>query len=506
MRGVRPMNLRTTASAGDANGQVDDRVGTVLSGKYRVGKQLGAGGMGTVYLAEHLEIGRRVAIKVLNSAFAGQSDAVNRFQREARAAAQIGHPNIVEILDMGRTDEGVPYMVMELLDGEDLLKLMGRIGRVPPGQAVDIVVQVLSAIGVAHAVGIVHRDLKPENVFLARRGARTEFVKVLDFGVAKFHDAISSTSGRLTRDGTLVGTPAYMSPEQARGSKKVDARSDLYAVGVVLYEMLSCELPHTGETYNEMIVAIAGTDPPALSKIAPWVPPGLANIVAHAMARDPDARFQTASQMSDALQPFVDVVEIDLPLATSTPAVFVPSVPAPSRPAPPRETMATDVKTTSSRGRLPLVVAAAAVVLVAAVAGAYWAITPTDGAAHAEDAAVSSMQATTPPILSPPPATVAPAGVVSLDVESNTPGARILLDGAPVGSAPLHTVVPERPGMHLLRVEADGFEPAERRVPLSGPVRISVDLERVGGPPAVPVKRGKRPGKAPGLLYDEDVY
>jgi serine/threonine-protein kinase len=495
------MNSRTTAPVGDAKGEVD-RVGAVLSGKYRVLKELGAGGMGTVYLAEHVEIGRRVAVKVLNSAFAGQSDAVNRFQREARAAAQIGHPNIVEILDMGRTDEGVPYMVMELLEGEDLLKLMGRTGRIPPGQAVDIVVQVLSAIGVAHAIGIIHRDLKPENVFLARRGARTDFVKVLDFGVAKFHDAISSTSGRLTRDGTLVGTPAYMSPEQARGSKKVDARSDLYAVGVVMYEMLSSRLPHSGESYNEMIVAIAGTEPPGLSTVAPWVPPGLSKVVARAMARDPDARFQTASQMSDALQPFVEAVEIDVPLATGTP----PVVPAPTVAIEARPSMSTAVQTTSSRARLPLVAAAAALVLVVAGAGAYWALAPTDGAAHAEDASASPLVVPSPPVLAAPPATAAPAGVVSLDVESNAPGARVLLDGEPVGVAPLHSVVPERGGMHVLRVEAEGFAPAERTVPLSGPVRISIDLQPLGGPAPAPAKRAKRPGKAPGLLYDEDVY
>jgi serine/threonine-protein kinase len=475
----------------------------LISGKYRIERQLGAGGMGTVYVAENVDIGRRVAIKILNSAYAHQSDAISRFQREARAAAQIGHPNIVEIYDMGRTEDGVPYMVMELLEGDTLLGLSSRLGRVPPAQAVDVMVQLLSAIGVAHAIGIIHRDLKPENIFLAKKGQRTDFVKVLDFGVAKFHDAISSTSGRLTRDGSLVGTPAYMSPEQARGTKKLDARSDLYAAGVVMYEMLSGRLPHEGDTYNEMIVAIAGTDPPPLSRVAPGVPPGLAKVVARAMSREPDARYQTASQFSDALQPFVEAMEIDVPvvsMGTPSPGVYGPA-PTIETP-PPRESLATAISDSGVRRRRFGVFAALAAALVALGGAVAW-FARTDPPAAAQAAPIV--------VAAPLPATAAmpPRGVVSLDVESNAPAAKVFLDGVEIGTAPMHRVVPEAEGLHLLRVEAEGFVASERQVPLSGPVRLQVELGQPAGdePVEQPTKRIRRgPGKGPGLPYDQDVY
>ena len=213
-------------------------VGSVVDGRYRIERVLGTGGMGAVYEAEHVEIGKKVALKVLHPQFSRQADLVARFRREARAASKVGHPNIVDVTDSGTTPDGDVYFVMERLDGLDLGEVLRHERRVAPDRVVAIGTQVCRALSAAHAAGIIHRDLKPENIFLVSREGVPDFVKVLDFGIAKQDMGNQNSPRRLTTPGIAMGTPEYMAPEQAAG-KAIDGRVDIYSVGAILYEMLT---------------------------------------------------------------------------------------------------------------------------------------------------------------------------------------------------------------------------------------------------------------------------
>jgi serine/threonine-protein kinase len=279
-------------------------VGRMIAERYRVVGLLAEGGMGTVYAAEHALIGRRVAIKRLHPELARDAATVERFQREARAAAALGHENIVEVIDMGFAEDGAPYLAMEYLKGETLATALKREGRLAPARACYVLGQVLSALEVVHDRGIVHRDLKPDNIFLTRRGGRSDFVKVLDFGVSKMRAEDGSEPSSLTRTGVMVGTPHYISPEQARGSRSHDHRVDLYAVGVMLYECLTGRLPFDGHNYHALLQAILAGAPRPLRELVPQVPSGLVAVVEKAMARSPAERYHAAVEMRDALLPF----------------------------------------------------------------------------------------------------------------------------------------------------------------------------------------------------------
>ena len=274
-----------------------DRTGDILDDKYRLSRLIGKGGMGSVYEAEHTRISRRLAVKVLHDELGRRPQAVERFLREARAASAIGHRNIIDVQDIGATTDGTHFMVLELLEGESLSSFIKQRGSVPPEQAVAITLQVLSGLQAAHAKGIIHRDLKPHNVFLARdAGGRFE-VKILDFGVSKLTSGDTSDMA-LTRTGAVVGTPLYMSPEQARGEKDIDERTDIWAVGVMLYQMLSGKLPFQGESYNELISRILLEPVPPLTAEAPHLPPGLVAVVDIALAKERTARYRDAGRFS----------------------------------------------------------------------------------------------------------------------------------------------------------------------------------------------------------------
>jgi eukaryotic-like serine/threonine-protein kinase len=218
-------------------------VGEVLEGKYRIIRQLAAGAMGVVYVAQHLTLHRHVAVKALRRELVNDPELVGRFEQEARAASAIGHGNIIDVFDLGRTADGSMYMVMELLDGHPLSELLDEEPLFPVARALDLMAQALGALHAAHKHGIVHRDLKPENIFVLDTEDRPDFVKLLDFGISKIaagNERLGSKSLRGTSTGTVMGTPEYMSPEQARGKiELIDARTDIYAAGVVLYEMLA---------------------------------------------------------------------------------------------------------------------------------------------------------------------------------------------------------------------------------------------------------------------------
>jgi Protein kinase domain len=282
-------------------------IGRVIAERYRVTGLLGEGGMGAVYMAEHLLIGRMVALKRLHPELASDAKAVARFQREARAAAATGHDNIVDILDMGFGEDGAPFLVMEYLKGHSLAETLRSETRLAPTRAAFIVGQVLAGLAAVHGRDIVHRDLKPDNIFLVKRPGRSDHVKVLDFGISKMQRENESMA--LTRTGVTLGTPFYMSPEHARGVKGLDHRVDLYATGVMLYECLTGRVPYRDENYHALLQAILRAEPPPLHSLVPELDAGLAALVHRAIARDPRDRFLTAREMLLALVPYgaVDV-------------------------------------------------------------------------------------------------------------------------------------------------------------------------------------------------------
>ncbi|HEY1587508.1 MAG TPA: protein kinase, partial [Polyangia bacterium] len=228
-------------------GHSDPYLGSTIADRYRVISKLGEGGMGVVYLAEHVFIEKRVALKVLSEDFARKADLVARFMQEAKAASKIGHENIVDITDFGETASGSVFFAMEFLDGMDLAGHIKSGGAMSFPRAKQIMNQICRALGAAHSKGIIHRDMKPENVYLVTREGRADFVKVLDFGIAKM-SALDEGGSRLTRTGMIFGTPEYMSPEQAKGDKP-DHRVDIYAAGCILYEMLTGDVPFHAETF-----------------------------------------------------------------------------------------------------------------------------------------------------------------------------------------------------------------------------------------------------------------
>jgi serine/threonine-protein kinase len=277
-------------------------VGATVAGKYRIRRVIGAGSMGVVCEAEHLEIGKRLAIKLIDASLAGLRDIAMRFRQEARAASLVESQHIVQVFDVGADEKLGLYLVMEYLNGRDLAALLDREGRLESDTAVRIAVQVARGLAKAHDAGVVHRDLKPANIFLCEREDDEPFVKILDFGISKVIDASRAESKlKLTRAGTVVGTPQYMSPEQARGFS-VDVRTDVWALGLVVYEMLAGrpaypELP----TYEQFIIHLVSTPPEPLSKVAPWVPEALARVVHQSLTHDLEARIPNCVELMKRL-------------------------------------------------------------------------------------------------------------------------------------------------------------------------------------------------------------
>jgi serine/threonine-protein kinase len=278
-------------------------VGQVISSKYKLLRLLGDGGMGSVYEAEHLRLGTHVAIKVLHSDLARRSGLIERFLQEARVSAQIRSPHVVHVTDVESTPDGIAYLVMELLQGEPLSTLEKRERTLPVATACEYTLQILQALEAAHSLGVVHRDLKPDNVFVTFEGGKP-VIKLIDFGIAKLKRAEGATGAgqkNLTVAGMLMGTPEYMAPEQAYSATDVDARADLYSVGVMLYEMLSGQTPAQGEDPRVVVLKVERGEVQPLVHVAPNVPPEVAGLVHRAMAPRPEMRFASAAEMRIAL-------------------------------------------------------------------------------------------------------------------------------------------------------------------------------------------------------------
>lgn len=274
----------------------------LVAGKYRLTRLLGRGGMGSVWEGVHATLGNRVACKFIEPEFVQSEDAVIRFENEARAAASLKSKHVVDVYDHGVMPDGRPYIVMEFLEGEPLDARIEKQGAMTLPQTATIVLQVSRALSRAHRNGIVHRDLKPENVFLVWDDEdRTDVAKVVDFGIAKFTDTEASGISSATKTGSILGTPYYMSPEQARGLKNLDARSDNWSLGVITYEALTGMRPFDGEAVGDLLVRICTTDPVPPSDLNPNLPPALDEWMKRALHRDPDQRFQDVSEMAEAL-------------------------------------------------------------------------------------------------------------------------------------------------------------------------------------------------------------
>ena len=280
--------------------------GDLLAGKYRVERVLGVGGMGVVVAARHEQLEQHVAIKFVRDEALGDHEAVSRFLREARAAAKLRSEHAAKVLDVGTLESGAPYMVMEYLEGSDLAVVLDERGTLPVELAAEYLVQACEAVAEAHAAGIVHRDLKPQNLFLARTVGGGSRVKVLDFGVSKTlaGDGPASIGAGLTQTRSMLGSPLYMSPEQMRSSRDVDARSDVWALGVVLFQLLTGEWPFEAEAMPELVLKVV-TDPPrSLAAIRPEVPQGLVEVVERCLKKPPAERYANAAELAQALEPF----------------------------------------------------------------------------------------------------------------------------------------------------------------------------------------------------------
>ena len=294
-RGLRHAQLRALAESGEGK--------VTLAGRYTLDRCIGRGGMATVFGGEQFALGRRVAVKVLDDQRGLSPGGLQRFLREARTIARIEHPNVVEVHDLGSTREGVVYIVMERLEGEDLKQLISREGGLPWAEVRELMIQICAGLEAIHAAGVVHRDLKPANCFRAADG-----LKLLDFGIAASSCAApldqARTEERLTLEGQVVGTPEYMSPEQARG-EPVDGRSDIYAAGIVLGELLTGQLPFVGKTAASVIAAHIEQPAPSLRALAPEgieIDPELEAIYARALSKDVEDRYSSATELREAIE------------------------------------------------------------------------------------------------------------------------------------------------------------------------------------------------------------
>jgi serine/threonine-protein kinase len=452
-------------------------VGTLVGDRYEIVRLLGEGGMGSVYEARHKILGRHVAIKVLKPEVALNEGLVARFLQEAKAAAELHHKNIVELTDYG-VDGDRPYMVMELLHGEDLAHLLRREGKLPVPRLVALIDPVLRGLAMAHERGVIHRDIKPENIFLVADDEGEPTPKIVDFGIAKRQEE----SVQLTSANMALGTPAYMAPEQIMSSRTVTGAADQYAVGVTLYEALTGRNPYDADTLNAFIVAKATQDPEPLAGLRPDLDPRFIAIVMKTLSRKPDDRYPTIAALREALAPFrnatpgaapspMDVSSQSLPRpavatgasshaydATLTPAnLSVPIIAAP--PA-------------AARSPLPMVLGAAGLALALGIGGYV---------AFGARASSNTPPVTERPATPPPPQPGQQEVLFSIEVEPRT--AQIRLDGDVIGTGRAEVVRPKDGRHHQLQVDAPGFATVSEVLTANADVRLTRQLAPTAAPP-----------------------
>jgi serine/threonine-protein kinase len=458
-------------------------------GNYRLMARLAEGGMGVVYLAQHSQIGRRAAIKVLHPRFAGSQESLRRFFNEARAASAVNHAGIVKVFDYGVRKDGSPFIVMELLEGENLSARIKRKGKLALAETVEFAQQAASALAAAHRAGVVHRDLKPENLFViadeqSRTGVR---VKVLDFGIAKLEvhgEAALITTGT----GQMLGTPLYMSPEQMRGAKDVGTRADIYALGLIVYAMLCGRPPFVAEGFGTIAMMHISELPRPPRELNPAVPPELERVVLKALEKEPSDRYATMDELRAALgETGIALTEpIDLPIpeepSTPTPSVLAAqnemstlSATAVERPA----------RSAGSRWRVPATTGGGFrwwVPVVTAVGGGlltvlFFVFLPKPGGAGRLDAHTRTSFAVQPEVLGRTPERPM-KGTVRIEIRSNPPGANVRRaeDGAPLGVTPVTRLEPRGRTSLSMQIDKPGYEPKTVSTDLRGNGVIEVTL------------------------------
>ncbi len=483
-------------------------------GNYRVVELLGIGGMGAVYLAVHPGIGRKVAVKVLHPALNENEREVNRFINEARAANAIKHPGIVQIFDFGALPSGATYIIMEFLEGESLGTRIKRLRKLSLCEAVDLAARTAEILGAAHAAGIVHRDLKPDNLFLVPdgRGGGREIVKVLDFGIAKLTQSLAvQGEGGIslrTRSGFVIGTPRYMSPEQCRGTREVDQRTDVYALGVILFELVCGRRPFVSDGHGELIHMHTTTPPPRPRKINPSIPAALEGVILNALEKDPRLRIPTMEAFRQAMRA--------VPREILTAAELGGPVNAPSGDSPLATTEEGRARSTVRR-RSPWIAPLVALTVAAAVFVVGLSRLPSSPRAPATSEAsriapgvpvspVPAAPATFP--AGPAVAAAAPAPrMIAVGISSDPPGARIVRegDGADVGITPLRASWPAADGVERLGVELPGYRRAPVVVPRDRDVSLQLHLEKLTAAmpaPGAPVHRARH--AAPRQQHEEE--
>jgi serine/threonine protein kinase len=433
-------------SEGLPPGSVPVRSGDVLAGKYRVDRILGVGGMGVVVAATHLQLDQKVALKFMLPDALRLPALLERFAREARAAVRLKSNHAARVLDVGTLDSGSPYMVMEYLEGSDLGSIIESRGALAVDAAVDFVLQACDAVAEAHSLGIVHRDLKPRNLFVTQRNDGRPLVKVLDFGIAK-QMTTSGTDLSLTRTTEVIGSPNYMSPEQLRASRAVDERSDIWALGVILYELLTGILPFNAESVTQLIAMVLSERPRPIREVRADVPDGLGRVIERCLEKEPAARFSSVAELAAALERFAPTEsrELAIRIARITAGSRLLAQPAASPLSPPAQNPTTANWSTmtalarSPRAKLVTFVAIGSVAAIAALVGAVALMRPSAPQATASTPTTAIPTSTsTPTTTSTPIATLTP-----------TPPTTAALNSPPIPDAgairiarPHHDVVP----------------------------------------------------------------
>jgi serine/threonine-protein kinase len=404
-------------------------VGTTLSGRYLVTRKVGQGGMGAVYEATHTLIGKRVAVKVLLEKYARREAIVSRLEQEARLASSCQNEHIIDITDFGTTEDGRTFVVMEYLEGESLAECLARDTQLPEQRILRIASQVASALAAAHAKGIVHRDIKPENLFLLRRKDQ-DFVKVVDFGISKSLRASDEAEEqpRLTQTGMVLGTPLYMSPEQARGDEALDARVDVYALGVIMYEAATGRVPFVGNNYLSVISQVLGEDARPLRELRPDASEEFADLVMRAMAKDRDDRYASAN---DLLRDVSALLE-DPTRSTQRRKIAGP----PRRPSGSR-------RSRGAASKSPLKIATWIALIAVVIAAVVTTVVMLFGGSEAAKRRPIAPPVVVPPVIAdaaPPPVEIdaAPeAETLEVTIRTEPPGATIAVDGVDKGPAPV---------------------------------------------------------------------